>query len=252
MEVNNSASTARARTRTNIPWRRWRDALLASRRRVVLVTLGLLLLLDLGRSLYVRLGYATPSQEWQPDPAVAVPIAWPPGADLPSDAPAGRRIYAEHCVVCHGPDGRGNGAAAPSLIPRPRDFTLGQFKYKSTPPGQPPSDADLVRVVSNGLVSSAMPYWSDILSEAEIREVVAYVKTFSPVFQQTAPEPLAVPPRVPPDAASIERGRALFQSQGCAGCHGEDARGGVTLRDSEGHPVRSRDLTAPWTFRGGS
>jgi hypothetical protein len=70
-------------------------------------------------------------------------------------------------------DGRGNGPAAPSLIPRPRDFTLGQFTYQSTPADQPPSEPDLTQVVLNGLQASAMPYWHDLLSERDIREVVA-------------------------------------------------------------------------------
>jgi hypothetical protein len=45
------------------------------------------------------------------------------------------------------------------MIPRPRDFTLGFFKYKSTPPGEPPTDDDLERVVAEGLQASAMPYF---------------------------------------------------------------------------------------------
>ena len=69
-------------------------------------------------------------------------LTWPPGADLPPNLPLGARVFAQRCAVCHGPDGRGNGPAAPSLIPRPRDFTLGLFKFKSTPHGQPPTDDD--------------------------------------------------------------------------------------------------------------
>jgi cytochrome c553 len=42
-------------------------------------------------------------------------------------------IYIEKCAFCHGPDGHGNGASAPSMIPRPRDFTTGMFEYKTTP-----------------------------------------------------------------------------------------------------------------------
>ena len=125
---------------------RW---LLASRRGTVVVALALLLLLDVGRSIFARLGYARATSTWQPDPAVYADLTWPPGADLGPEMPLGRRVYAQRCAVCHGPDGRGNGPAAPSLIPRPRDFTLGQFKYKSTAPGQPPSDADLIAVVAN-------------------------------------------------------------------------------------------------------
>src|SRR5258708_36406426 len=143
--------------------------LLATRRRVVFVTLVALLVLDLGRSVYARVGYAQPVAIWQPSPSVYADIAWPPGSDLPANALLGQRVYMQHCQVCHGPDGRGNGPAAPSLIPRPRDFTLGQFKYKTTAAGQPPSDADLMAVVSNGLQASAMPYWRNLLSADELK-----------------------------------------------------------------------------------
>src|SRR2546425_7268667 len=94
--------------------------LLASRRRVFVSARGLLLALDVGRSILGRLGYAHPTATWQPDPAVYADLTWPPGADLAADVPLGRRVYAQRCAVCHGPDGRGNGPAAPSLIPRPR------------------------------------------------------------------------------------------------------------------------------------
>jgi mono/diheme cytochrome c family protein len=146
------------------------------------MTVGLLLALDVGRSLWARVGYARPVEVWQPEVRIAADLPWPPGADLAADAPVGRRIYAQRCAICHGPDGGGNGPATPSLIPRPVDFLRGQFKYKSTPGDQPPTDADLVRVVSDGLQASAMPYFRDLLTPAEIRAVVAYVKGLSRVF----------------------------------------------------------------------
>jgi len=226
--------------------------LLASRRRVVFITLAALLVLDLGRSVYARVGYVAPVATWQPSPSAYADIAWPPGSDLPANAPLGQRVYMQHCQVCHGPDGRGNGPAAPSLIPRPRDFTLGQFKYKTTPAGQPPSDTDLMAVVANGLQASAMPYWKDLLSADELRAVVDYVKSLSPAFAGAAPQAVAVPPETPNDNASVARGQALFTAQGCVACHGPDGKGGILLADAKGYPVISRDLTAPWTFRGGS
>ena len=228
---------------------RW---ILASRRRVALLALGLLVPLDLGRSVFARLGYAHPTSVWQPDRGVYADLTWPPGAELGPAVPLGQRVYAQRCAVCHGPDGRGNGPAAPSLIPRPRDFTLGQFKYKSTGAGQPPRDADLIGVVANGLHASAMPYWRDILDSAAIRAVVDHVKSLSPVFQGAQAAPLSVPRRVPASGASVARGRALFTTKGCVACHGVDGRARLVVRDVKGYPVVSRDLTAPWTFRGGS
>lgn len=229
-----------------------RSAWLASRRRVVITSIALLALLDLGRSIFARVGYARPLSIWQPDPKVYADLTWPPGADLPANTPAGPRTYARRCAVCHGLDGRGNGPAAPSLIPRPRDFTLGQFKYKSTPAGQPPSEADLIRTVREGLHASAMPYFGDLLTETEVREVVAYIRSLAPSSGRESGAGLTVPPRVPDGAESRARGAKLYQSQGCTTCHGVDARGGVTLKDAKGYPVIARDLTAPWTFRGGS
>ena len=80
---------------------------LFSRRRVVLLTVGLLLLFDVGRSINARLGFSEPRELWQPDPAVYADLTWPPGSDLASDTPVGRRVFVERCAVCHGPDGRG-------------------------------------------------------------------------------------------------------------------------------------------------
>ncbi|MFI5090332.1 MAG: c-type cytochrome [Terriglobales bacterium] len=214
--------------------------------------IALLLLLDLGRSINARVGYATPSKVWQPNPSVYADLTWPPGADLLQDTLIGKRVYAQRCAVCHGPDGHGNGPAAPSMIPRPRDFVLGLFKYKSTPLGQPPTDEDLFRIVANGLPASAMPYFRDLLSDSEIRAVVGYVKQFSTAFNSASPRPIVIPPRQPRTAASVERGHALYVARDCGGCHGPDGRKGGFLQDAKNYPTRIRDLSAPWTFHGGS
>ena len=78
-------------------------------------------------------------------------------------------------------------------------------------------------VVANGLPASAMPYWRDLLSPDELRAVVDYVKSFSPVFSGAAPQTIAVPPETANDAASVARGQALFTAQGCVACHGPRA-----------------------------
>ncbi|HNB50617.1 MAG TPA: c-type cytochrome [Anaerolineales bacterium] len=224
--------------------------LTASRKRIFFVSLLILLILDAGRSLYARVGYAAPAEPWNPAPYQA--LSWPPSADaLPADATLGARVYAERCALCHGPDGQGDGPAAPSMIPRPRDFTLGQYKYKTTPADQPPSDEDLARVIRDGLHASAMPYFGDILSDEEITALVEHLKTLSPVFDRATPTSIEIPAQPTTDSDSLTRGATLFQ-QNCIACHGTAGQGTVPLTDAKGYPVISRDLTAPWTFRGGS
>ncbi|MDQ6801063.1 MAG: c-type cytochrome [Acidobacteriota bacterium] len=222
-----------------------------SRAAIACITIAILLALDAARSIEARRRYGQADSIWQPRPEVYADLAWPPGAGIAAKATTGQRVFARHCAVCHGPDGRGNGPAAPSLIPHPRDFTLGLYKFKSTPPGVPPTDDDLVSVVTNGLQASAMPYFRDILTAGEIRAVVAHVRTLSPAVPpagQTAS--ITIPLRVAADAASIARGANLFAAT-CAGCHGADGRHGGTLKDAKGYLSRVPDLTAPWTFHGG-
>jgi len=222
------------------------------RGRIALAAIAVLLVLDIGRSINARTGYSRPIEVWEPNPTVYADLTWPPGANLPAATTLGGRVYARRCAICHGPDGRGNGPAAPSMIPRPRDFTLGLFKYKSTPPGQPPTEDDLREVVTNGLSASAMPYFRDLLSPAEIDAVVVYVQQFSGTFREARPESIAIPKRPEPTASSIDRGRVLYTAWGCAGCHGPDGRKGGYLQDAKSYPTTVRDLSAPWTFRGGN
>jgi len=220
-----------------------------TRGRIVVATVLVLAALDAGRSLWARVGFAQPRSRWRPDPAEFASIAWPPGVDAKPELPLGQRIFLQRCQTCHGPDGRGNGPAAPSMSPRPRDFTSGQFKYVSTPPGVPAADADLIRTVRDGLQASAMPYFGDLLSEEEVRAVVAFLRSLGP---RAAPAtPLPVPPRMPANAASVERGKTLY-GQSCAACHGADGRAQNRYDGQSGRQVAARDLSAPWTFRGGS
>jgi mono/diheme cytochrome c family protein len=80
--------------------------------------------------------------------------------------------------------------------------------------------------------------------------VVTYLLSFN-FAAGPDPIPVAISPRVPSDAASVARGKKLYGEQGCVKCHGEDYRGGAKYEDAKGHPLIARDLTAPWTFRGG-
>jgi mono/diheme cytochrome c family protein len=115
------------------------------------------------------------------------------GRDVESSRLAeGKKIYEEYCVGCHGVKGDGKGVAARFLDPAPRDFTSGIFKFAAVPSGQLPRDEDLLRTLRHGLPGSSMPSWQ-LLSEQERLSVLAYIKTFSPVWKENAAgNPIAV------------------------------------------------------------
>ena len=81
------------------------------------------------------------------------------GAASPQDLEAGKQVYTRKCAQCHGDDGQGTGPAANEVFPRPRDFTRGIYKIRSTPSGTVPTDDDLFRSITNGLPGTSMPGW---------------------------------------------------------------------------------------------
>ena len=170
--------------------------------------------------------------------------------------PRGKAVYDAHCVECHGPSGKGDGASAAYLVPRPRDFTAGKYKIRSTESGSVPSDDDLIGSVRRGLYATAMPGWDRILSDADITDVVQYVKSLSPQFASQPPRPIALGDGLPSSPASIARGQQAYDKLQCGKCHGSDGRGtgAVTdaFEDDWRMPLRAADLTEPWTFHGGA
>ena len=102
------------------------------------------------------------------------------------DTVKGKAVYEKWCAGCHGDTGGGDGAAAPAMLPRPRNFTGAVYKIRTTASGQLPTDADLMRAIDEGLPGSAMPAWKGRLSDAERRDVIAYIKTFSSFFADTS------------------------------------------------------------------
>ena len=111
----------------------------------------------------------------------------------------GRNLYERHCAPCHGAEGDGQGEAAYLLSPKPRDFTTGLYKFRSTPSGSPPTDADLLGTLQRGVPGTAMPAW-DRLPEEDLAAIVEQVKSFSQwAFEEEEPEPpIAI--RTPPPA----------------------------------------------------
>src|SRR5262245_40464930 len=89
-----------------------------------------------------------------------------------------RGLYREHCAHCHGITGDGVGPTAAFLNPYPRDYRKGQFKFKSTPVGQKPTQDDLKKIVLDGIPGTAMPSFK-LLPNLEVEALVEYVKYLS-------------------------------------------------------------------------
>ncbi len=166
----------------------------------------------------------------------------------------GRVVYGRRCAGCHGTKGDGNGPVATFLDPRPRNFTLGSFKFRTTPSGSLPTDGDLYRTLTRGVRWTAMPTWHE-LPEKDRIAVIAYLKTLSPRWKDEKPEPPIVVGDPPgPTRELLARGRTLYAQAKCGECHGDGGRGdgpsAGQLRDDSKFPVRPTDFTRG-QFKGG-
>jgi DMSO reductase family type II enzyme heme b subunit len=180
------------------------------------------------------------------------------GPDLGTEAQreSGKTLYVKYCAQCHGEKGDGEGYATPHLYPRPRDFTTGKFKVRTTPSGALPTHQDLVNIIRRGMPYTSMPAWPT-LSDQEVSDLAYYIKTFSADFSNAAaPEPVPLPSAPAVTNESIELGKKLYEEIGCVKCHGTlgraDGPSAPSLLDDLGHPIRAANLAHPWTFRAGS
>ena len=170
---------------------------------------------------------------------------------------SGKKLYLKYCSQCHGEKGDGEGYAAPHLRPRPRNFTMGKFKVRTTPTGALPTHQDLVNIIRRGMPYTSMPAWPTF-SDQEVSDLAYFITTFSPDFsnKENVPQPIQLPSAPSATKESIELGKKLYVDTGCVKCHGNLGRGdgpsAPTLVDDLGHPIRAADLSQSWTLRGGS
>ena len=190
----------------------------------------------------------------------------------PESVAMGRDIYAMACVMCHGAEGKGDGSVGPMLSPRrapqPRDFTSAEFKFRSTPSGQLPTTADLLRTVTEGVRSSGGPMTIGLrghrimpsfryMPAAQRLEVIEYVKSLNRGFwERREIKTVAVPAAPPVTTERLSRGKQLYADAECLACHGERGRGdgpsAPTLKDNRDLPIAATDLTQPERFKNGA
>ena len=181
-----------------------------------------------------------------------VTLSLSPARAADGDAEKGEAIYGKRCLQCHGDEGDGLGPAAERLNPPPRDFTLGVYKIKSSAfDDDLPNDADLFRMVRDGMPGTAMPGWSDLLSDQDMWDVIAYIKTFAELEGEPEKQ-VDYGTQVPSSAESIVAGGKLFHAdERCSECHGAAGKGDAIkkLKNDNGERTWPRNLTKPWTFR---
>jgi len=104
------------------------------------------------------------------------------------DFAAGKTVYDENCAHCHGYEGDGQGYAFEYVFPKPRDFTSGMFKIRTTETGEEPTQKDLFQIISRGMPGSTMPEWESVLNEQQLHAVAAYVEQFYKTDEDTEEE----------------------------------------------------------------
>ncbi|MCB9707297.1 MAG: cytochrome c [Myxococcales bacterium] len=89
------------------------------------------------------------------------------------DPALGKVKYDTLCASCHGPTGLGDGPAAVSLNPKPRNLEVTTR-----------SDEELKKIIKLGGasmgLSPTMVAWGGVLNDTDIDNVVAYVRTLKP------------------------------------------------------------------------
>jgi cytochrome c oxidase cbb3-type subunit 2 len=171
----------------------------------------------------------------------------------------GKEVYERRCAGCHGVTGNGNGPAATFMHEfRPRDFTLGLFKFRLTPSNSMPTDGDLLRTITRGVRGTAMPPWH-MLAEKDRLAVVQYIKyelavdrsdpanPYAYFIEEPAQAPIFIGQPPEPSEAIVARGKEVWQQAKCWECHGQTGEGdgekAAGLKDDWGFPVRPADLT---------
>lgn len=146
------------------------------------IVLGLLLLALTGcGEMYHQPSFRPQESPRLAPPASAVPVTGVEraytGVDgktlmnpIPTDQAAvnrGKSLFETNCLMCHGPQGKGDGPVASAYVPKPADLT--------SPSVQGLADGEIFLVVTNGF--STMPAFRTQVAPDDRWRIVDYVRT---------------------------------------------------------------------------
>ncbi|MCL4684912.1 c-type cytochrome [Myxococcota bacterium] len=127
----------------------------------------------------------SPSTSAQAPAAAASEPAAETDSGVSVDVAKGEQIYATYCGSCHGAGGAGDGPAAAALDPQPAKHTDGEYMNALT-------NEHLFKVIEKGGPavgkSALMAPWGGTLSDAQIWDVVAFVRSLAvPPYEGSVP-----------------------------------------------------------------
>ena len=149
----------------------------------------------------------------------------------PPPAYEGRRLYVSYCQLCHGADGKGDGPLSRVMQISPSDLTT---TIRSR------SDTILTKIITgegrqtitgrdrHNLLSEAMPEWKDVLTDSQVKALIAYLRFLSRSRHDLMGDP--------------EIGMQLYQTY-CQVCHGIDGDGEGIMTELMG--ITPMDHTNP-------
>jgi mono/diheme cytochrome c family protein len=137
-------------------------------------------------------------------------------ATSPEEIAEGEELYSANCTGCHGEAGDGSGLAGAA------DFTDQEFMANEDP-------EEFFESITKGVGGTAMPAWDDAFTADQIWSLVNYVWSFAYEHEGVAQAPTEEPPPAVtlPTEPDPGVGQQVWAQKPCAGCHGEQAQGGI-------------------------
>lgn len=136
-----------------------------------------------------------------------------PPLDDPAMAQRGATLYREHCVRCHG---------APGVAPEPFALGINPVPANLAHTSRERTPAELYWTIRNGLKMTGMPAWEFRLDEAQLWDLVAFLKVLprlSPAAYREL-KPLQATRRADvPAKPDRQRGKKAIEQYACATCH---------------------------------
>lgn len=131
--------------------------------------------------------------------------------DLPEgDALAnGLNFYAENCAACHGGNGEGTTLAS----------ALNSDELRSRL-----ADADIARIISEGVPGTLMAAWGNTINDQESAELVVLLRRWDELDAAGVAMPVIETPPIDMSPEAIAEGEHLFNVL-CTQCHGTDGYG---------------------------